>query len=259
MYRKVNSSLWRQPWFVNLDPEARLVYLYLLTGAEIQPNGIGFLDAKRIAFDLHLMTGNVSFILQADLKDRVLIFPEHGLLWLRGFSESQGAGPKWEAAINNANHDIPQEVLDTIADALSQTPDTVSVLYPPGTGEGTGEGEGTEEEVAATSPPPARAKKVKEVFDPFEETFLQELHLEFADLWSPNRTNELIGKAMNHVASKKAISLKRYVQDWLRRDAQEIRGKNGSSPSKMTGPELMEHQKELARKREIAEAEARRD
>jgi hypothetical protein len=182
MYRMVNSTLWRQPWFMNLGPEARLIYLYLLTGAELHPNGIGFIDAKRIAFDLSLFPTAVEYLLTEDLKDRVLIFREHGLLWLRGFSEAQGSGPKWKAAVEKANAEIPPSVLEAIRDTpaieYAYPIGILSMGHPPGTGtgEGTPSGSGSEQgrgTAQQASPTPAPAKKLRafshpEWFDPLK-------------------------------------------------------------------------------------------
>ncbi|MDO8751707.1 MAG: hypothetical protein Q7K03_11305 [Dehalococcoidia bacterium] len=177
MYRTVFTDIWRQKWFEELSVDARYLFLYFWTNPETRPNGVIPTSKRRVMFDTRLDEGRLDAAV-ADLTPHVRCLWEHGAVWISGFAETQGSGPKWQKAVEKANLATPPEVLDAtgmphqypsdtpsmtgargndtpaiahpVQEGDTDTPsmphspdekrgiDTPSMGHPPGTGSGTG-------------------------------------------------------------------------------------------------------------------------
>lgn len=74
---------------------------------------------------------------------------------------------------------------------------------------------------------PPKAKTKPSVSEPFVVRMVQD----YSDLWSEQVVRERIAEALNHKAVFKAIDTQRYVQAWLRRDAETAKERrNGQRP-----------------------------
>ena len=84
--------------------------------------------------------------------------------------------------------------------------------------------------------PPARRQRRGQEPPTVSEEFCQRMIERFgAQLGGSAGVNERIGEALNHKAVLKAIDVERYVQGWLRRDAEQTKAKQSAPGSARRG------------------------
>ncbi len=64
MYRMVDTGTWDDPWFADLEPDAKLLFLYLLTNYRSRPTHFTLM-LRRMAFDTGLSRERVEQCLDA--------------------------------------------------------------------------------------------------------------------------------------------------------------------------------------------------
>jgi hypothetical protein len=82
MYRRLECTTWDDPWFSELPPEAKLLFLYLITNRRTTACGAFEITLRAIAFETGLP--NVETTL-AMLGERVVWWPQHQVVFIRNF------------------------------------------------------------------------------------------------------------------------------------------------------------------------------
>lgn len=129
-YRTVKVSMWAQDeWFMDLDAESKLLWVYLFTNAHTSVAGIYKLPLRTIAFETGLTVSQASSIMQ-QFAAAGKAFHEDGVVWVVKMREHQST---------SSSKVVKRIELDL--DAIPDTPlkkrylarygiDTVSVGYP---------------------------------------------------------------------------------------------------------------------------------
>jgi len=101
-YRKVDTCIWKDPWFENLGNDAKLAFFYFWTNDYCNPAGIYEISNKRIAFDLGYGIDSV----RDELKKKLEWFSDRSTVWVKNFFRHQCQNSKFAiGAINSINQD----------------------------------------------------------------------------------------------------------------------------------------------------------
>lgn len=84
----VDCGTWDDPWFAELEPAAKLLFLYLLTNRRSTPAGCFEITLRAVCFETGLTTERVNALIPA-FGDRIRWWPEHQVIWLKNFYRRQ--------------------------------------------------------------------------------------------------------------------------------------------------------------------------
>ena len=103
MYRTIDKDTWDDPWFSELIPEAKLLFLYLVTNRRSNPAGCFEITEKAIAFETGLgipypshTQGIPIHELMGMIAGRVTWWPEHRVVFVHNFYKHQSGGSNRE-------------------------------------------------------------------------------------------------------------------------------------------------------------------
>lgn len=115
MYRMVDCGTWDDPWFAELEPAAKLLFLYLLTNRRSTPAGCFEITLRAIAFETGIQPERISALIPA-FGERVRWWPEHQVIWLKNFYKRQmgdsANNPKFLQGARKALLRFPREVIE---------------------------------------------------------------------------------------------------------------------------------------------------
>lgn len=117
MYRMVDCGTWDDPWFAELQPAAKLLFLYLLTNRRSTPAGCFEITLRAICFETGLEAERVHALLPL-FGDRVRWWPEQQVIWLKNFYRRQMGekpNPKYREGARRALAEMPAVVRETVA------------------------------------------------------------------------------------------------------------------------------------------------
>jgi len=126
MKRLVDCGTWDDPWFADLEPAGKLVFLYLLTNRRSTAAGAFEITARAMAFETGLTDDRIRDVL-ASFGDRVVWWPEHQIIWVRNFYKHQYANENFRKSARGFVEDLPFEVQRAIG---TQYPDLVPERIP---------------------------------------------------------------------------------------------------------------------------------
>ncbi|MEM3063603.1 MAG: helix-turn-helix domain-containing protein, partial [Nitrososphaerota archaeon] len=89
MYSKVKRSIWKEKWFLNLSPKAKLLYMYLSTSNRIGSLGVIYVSLDDIEKETGLGKRTILRAIE-ELKDYVYYDRKKNLFYLRGYISIQG-------------------------------------------------------------------------------------------------------------------------------------------------------------------------
>lgn len=141
-FRKVSQAIHSSPWYMELSPRARNMYLNLIpfvgtSGA--QNASIGKLS-KLCGYDKtwlpKIVTSRLIRLALKELDSEVIFWEDEEIVWLKNFTKEQGNGPKFIAgAIKHAEHFVSSKSVEiisyisgeyTLSGAVSSENNTVS-------------------------------------------------------------------------------------------------------------------------------------
>ncbi|HWV36405.1 MAG TPA: hypothetical protein VNZ55_12285 [Thermomicrobiales bacterium] len=122
MKRLVDCGTWDDPWFADLEPAGKLVFLYLLTNRRSTAAGAFEITARAMAFETGLTDDHIRDVLSS-FGDRVVWWPEHQIIWVRNFYKHQYANENFRKSARGFVADLPFEVQRAIG---AQYPDLVT-------------------------------------------------------------------------------------------------------------------------------------
>ncbi|MBW1939465.1 MAG: hypothetical protein JRI32_04525 [Deltaproteobacteria bacterium] len=97
-FRKIDTCLWRDPWFECLNPNEKLAFIYFWSNDYCNPAGIYEISEKRILFDLGYGIETVF----EPLKKKVEWYPEQSTVWVKNFFKHQCQNDKFAKGAINA-------------------------------------------------------------------------------------------------------------------------------------------------------------
>lgn len=127
MYRTIDCATWDDPWFADLDPHAKLLFLYFLTNRRSTAAGCFEITLRAMAFETGMTTGDVERHL-GELSSRIQWFPQHQVIFVRNFYRHQSGNS------NRAN--FRSSALKVLAEMPVEVQATVVHVYPELTVEG---------------------------------------------------------------------------------------------------------------------------
>ncbi len=134
MYRMVDTGTWDDPWFAELEPDAKLLFLYLLTNLRSTPAGAFEITLRAMAFETGLGGERIQALLST-FGDRVVWWSELQIVWLRNFYRRQNPNEKFTISARRVLASMPAEVRERVCDVypeLDQPSDTRPIPVPTG-------------------------------------------------------------------------------------------------------------------------------
>ncbi|OPX88977.1 MAG: hypothetical protein A4E53_01710 [Pelotomaculum sp. PtaB.Bin104] len=111
--RIINTKFWSDPFIQELDPDTKLVYLYLLTNERTSICGIYEITEKTILFDVGLpgdrLSQSVDRLVQAGKIKRY-----KNWINLTNFAKHQKSNPSVRQGIERELKGLPQDVFDRL-------------------------------------------------------------------------------------------------------------------------------------------------
>lgn len=114
MQRMIDTATWDDPWFAELEPDAKLMFLYLLTNRRSTAAGAFEITVRHMAFETGLGVDRVTEVLDM-LSSRVVWWPEHQVIWIRNFFRHQAANDNFTKSARNFIAGLPVPVQRIIA------------------------------------------------------------------------------------------------------------------------------------------------
>lgn len=104
--RSIDTAIWQDKWFEDLDPESKLLFFYLLTNPQTNMLGIFELSLKRMAFDTGLKSEVVKASLQKFAQVEKVIH-EDGFIVLTNFIKHQRYNKNMRIGAGNDFNKLP--------------------------------------------------------------------------------------------------------------------------------------------------------
>lgn len=114
MQRMIDTATWDDPWFAELEPDAKLMFLYLLTNRRSTAAGAFEITVRHMAFETGLGVDRVTDVLDT-LSSRVVWWPDHQVIWIRNFFRHQAANENFTKSARNFIAGLPVPVQQVIA------------------------------------------------------------------------------------------------------------------------------------------------
>jgi len=83
-YRQIHTSIWKDQWFMDLDPSEKLLFIYLFSNEQASMSGLYKLPLKVIAFETGLdMRVIRDALVKFERDQKVYSDPTVGVVWVR--------------------------------------------------------------------------------------------------------------------------------------------------------------------------------
>lgn len=108
MYRTIQTETWDDPWFADLAPSAKLLFLFLITNRRVSQCGAMEITMRQISFETGLSPATIPALLES-FGDRIRWWPDHQILIIRNFYRHQRAntGEKFDIAATRSAELLP--------------------------------------------------------------------------------------------------------------------------------------------------------
>ena len=113
MYRQVDTGTWDDPWFADLDPDAKLLFLYMLTNRRSTAAGVFEITVRAMSFETGMDAKRVQAALKS-ISSRVIWWPEYQTVWVRNFLRHQAVSPNLYKSAWAEMLDMPGEIRDQV-------------------------------------------------------------------------------------------------------------------------------------------------
>jgi len=122
--RNIDTGIWADAWFQDLDPPRKLLFIYLWTNPHCSSAGMYQISARTIAFDTGLSLEEIPSLLES-LAPKVRWYQSESLLWVPNFLRRQSRSPKFLTAVAKSLRHLPG---DRVSEFLSYN-SNVSIPY----------------------------------------------------------------------------------------------------------------------------------
>lgn len=108
MYRTIQTETWDDPWFADLAPNAKLLFLFLITNRRVNQCGAMEITMRQISFETGLPAATIPGLIES-FGDRIKWWPDHQILIIRNFYRHQRAntGDKFDIAATKSAESLP--------------------------------------------------------------------------------------------------------------------------------------------------------
>jgi len=108
VHRSIDCSTWDDPWFAELQPKAKLLFLFLITNRRVTQCGAMEITTRQIAFETGLTIAEIPNLIES-FGDRVQWWPGEQILIVRNFYRHQRAntGDKFDIAATKSAEVLP--------------------------------------------------------------------------------------------------------------------------------------------------------
>lgn len=113
MNRQIDTGTWDDPWFADLDPDAKLLFLYMLTNRRSTASGVYEITRRAMAFETGLDLKRVDAALES-ISSRVQWWPELQLVWVRNFLRHQAVSPNLYKSAWSDMLEMPDEIREIV-------------------------------------------------------------------------------------------------------------------------------------------------
>ena len=101
-FRKIDTCIWKDPWFENLSPNEKLAFIYFWSNDYCNAAGIYEISKNRINFDLGYGIDTVWI----PLKKKIEWYEEQSTVWVKNFFKHQAQNYNFSlSAINSIRCD----------------------------------------------------------------------------------------------------------------------------------------------------------
>jgi hypothetical protein len=107
-YRSFSTGTWQDPWFETLNPNAKLLFIYLWTNDVCNQAGCYQISLRRAEFETGLKLSKTI----KELSPKVEWFPEQNIVWIKSFFRRQCANEKFALAGIRSLYSIPKSIVD---------------------------------------------------------------------------------------------------------------------------------------------------
>jgi len=99
-YRKVETNIWKDPWFLDLSPYGKLLFLYFCTNDSCNQCGCYQISLKVVSFETGLTLEQVEKVLP-ELEPKVKYFEKEQIVLILNFTRYQANNKEfWKSAYN---------------------------------------------------------------------------------------------------------------------------------------------------------------
>lgn len=125
LYRTVKTDIWADPWFQDLHPQAKCLFLYLFTNSGVSACGAMEVSLSRIAFETKIPAKRIAVELEA-FGEKILWLPDHNLIVVRNFYRHQRSqsSENFTKAARKAMADLPEAAKTWIGGVYPELSDT---------------------------------------------------------------------------------------------------------------------------------------
>lgn len=111
--RYINTKMWSDNYFSELDPIEKLVFLYLLTNMYTNLCGIYEIPLKNISFDTGIEKQMIEKIIGRFTRDKKIRYIDW-YICIRNFIKNQNMNPSVEKWIEREINEKPKEIVDKV-------------------------------------------------------------------------------------------------------------------------------------------------
>ena len=103
-YRQISTATWQDPWFEQLSPKAKLLFIYLWTNDVCNQAGLFQISQRRIEFEVGFKIDDII----SELKEKVEWFQAENIVWVKNFFKWQCCNSSFVRAAVNSLGNVPK-------------------------------------------------------------------------------------------------------------------------------------------------------
>ena len=138
-YRQIHVSIWKDEWFLDLEPNEKLLFIYLFSNESASLSGIYKIAIKVIAFESGLPIDFVRSTL-AKFEQQDKVYYRNGVVWVKNLRKYNKGSSKVDIRVQADIDAVPDGGVkrmylsyygdDETEDETPHNTDTVSIPYP---------------------------------------------------------------------------------------------------------------------------------
>ena len=107
-YRQIHVSIWKDCWFLDLEPKEKLLFIYLFSNSETNMAGIYKISFKVICFETNLSGEIVGKMLDKFEKAGKIMYKD-GVMWVKNMQRYHASkSPRVQTGIQSDLENIPR-------------------------------------------------------------------------------------------------------------------------------------------------------
>jgi hypothetical protein len=118
--RSINTRMWADPWFENLDPDFKLVWIYLLTNQQTNMLGIYEISERRVSNETSVPMPTVRKAFEGFAKASKGLLLESGYVVIVNWLKNQKLNPNMEKSCVEVWRKMPSEAKKEVLERLDK-------------------------------------------------------------------------------------------------------------------------------------------